>query len=450
MTTLLHHDLRPVAERVPDFDPDRLATTTCAEIAAIFDTDDGWRKVAGAFWSFLLSRPTLPPALHALPGDMREKRVRAATGYMKLRYLDPFSEAWHTMVVGQVDSAQASGVPLTLLLAALAHAHSVTMRMIAEAVGDDAPRLLRLSDTVLRIAMIESDLMATRLGQIGIERTRDWRAERTATFRSEIADGIEGIAARGAVVHDRARSAAGSTRDMLDKTNEVATAAEQSALAMRDAAGTAAGLIAAIDTVQRDMQACNATLDAATAQAEGAVAASAVLNDHARSIDSILGLIRDIAGQTNLLALNATIEAARAGDAGRGFAVVAQEVKSLANQTARATDDIANKIMAIQASTRQSVETNQRIRDIVDEVRTSADRIRTAMDAQAQTVTMITAAVDETALAADSMSTTISAIRQDTEVVASEIDQLERGFMSVEGKLSSLRHASSDFGRQVA
>ncbi|PZQ57958.1 MAG: chemotaxis protein, partial [Sphingomonas taxi] len=242
---------------------------------------------------------------------MREKRVRAATGYMKLRYLDPFSEAWHTMVVGQVDSAQASGVPLTLLLAALAHAHSVTMRMIAEAVGDDAPRLLRLSDTVLRIAMIESDLMATRLGQIGIERTRDWRAERTATFRSEIADGIEGIAARGAVVHDRARSAAGSTRDMLDKTNEVATAAEQSALAMRDAAGTAAGLIAAIDTVQRDMQACNATLDAATAQAEGAVAASAVLNDHARSIDSILGLIRDIAGQTNLLALNATIEAAR-------------------------------------------------------------------------------------------------------------------------------------------
>ncbi len=63
---------------------------------------------------------------------------------------------------------------------------------------------------------------------------------------------------------------------------------------------------------------------------------------------------------------------------------------------------------------------------------------------------MITAAVDETALAADSMSSTISAIRQDTEVVASEIDQLERGFMSVEGKLASLRAASSDFGRQVA
>ena len=449
MTTLLHHDLRPVAERVPDFDPDRLATTTCAEIAAIFDTDDGWRKVAGAFWSFLLSRPTLPPALHALPGDMREKRVRAATGYMKLRYLDPFSEAWHTMVVGQVDAAQASGVPLTLLLAALAHAHSVTMRMIAEAVGDDAPRLLRLSDTVLRIAMIESDLMATRLGQIGIERTRDWRAERTATFRNEIADGIEGIAARGAVVHDRARSAAGSTRDMLDKTNEVATAAEQSALAMRDAAGTAAGLIAAIDTVQRDMQACNATLDAATAQAEGAVAASAVLNDHARSIDSILGLIRDIAGQTNLLALNATIEAARAGDAGRGFAVVAQEVKSLASQTARATDDIAAKIAAIQAATRVTVDTSASIKASVADLRGSAMQVNAAMRQQAQTVTAITAAVDETALTADAMSHTVAEIRADTHKVADEIESLGQAFEMIGQRFGSLRTAADNFASVV-
>src|SRR3546814_10835779 len=77
----------------------------------------------------------------------------------------------------------------------------------------------------------------------------------------------------------------------------------------------------------------------ASNQAGDAVAMSTTLSEHAQSIESILSLIRDIAGQTNLLALNATIEAARAGDAGRGFAVVAQEVKSLANQTARARSE---------------------------------------------------------------------------------------------------------------
>ncbi|MDP5277775.1 methyl-accepting chemotaxis protein [Sphingomonas sp. DG1-23] len=382
--------------------------------------------------------------------DDTAKMIDVGVIFLKNRFLDTQGSAWIESIERSVAAAYDSDVPPMALLSMISASDRAALQVLTRRLASDDARLVGLIDTLMRLSALEGDITVELYNMYREHSAQTARDRLAAEFRDSIGMTVESASREGDQLRVQAVHTSASARGMLGKASEVAAAAEQSAVAMREAAQTAAGLIRAIEDARMEVEAAAEIATRASGQAGAAVGMSEMLSDHAKSIESILGLIRDIAGQTNLLALNATIEAARAGDAGRGFAVVAQEVKSLANQTARATDDIAAKIASIQSATRSTVETNASIRETVSEVQESANRIRTAMEVQAQTVTAITAAVDETALAADSMSATIGAIREDTETVASEIDRVGQGFAALDSQLGTLKGSASDFVSKVA
>ena len=371
--------------------------------------------------------------------------VVRTTEFLKQRLASVSDPEWTKFLLRQIMDSCKRGIPLEHVHMASTRTNAYLLQLLAETYGYNEPDFVELANSILVTAGLESSIIANCYTSYhSDENSRKQRAQ-SAQFESDIGVTAHELADQTSLLRHQAASSSQMANGMLSKTSEVAAASEQSAVAMREAAQTAAGLIRAIEDARNEVETASDVANRAAAQATEGVSATDTLSEQSHSIESILGLIREIAGQTNLLALNATIEAARAGDAGRGFAVVAQEVKSLANQTAQATDEIAQKIASIQSATKASVESNASIRATVDEVQHSAERIRRAMEDQAQTVTMITASVDETALAADLMSNTISAIRSDTENVVSEISSLEHGFAQVNEKIASLQANASRF-----
>jgi methyl-accepting chemotaxis protein len=395
-----------------------------------------WRRSLGEQVNF--ERRNEERALQSRLDDLRKR-------YMSLDELDWVHSAERIVAI-----AFAADISLTRILSMDSAGAAKTLESLSLRYDCSKEERQRINDVFFRMRSLECDIYSSLYtGYMGFD-ARQQRDHLADDFRRGVGLTVEAATEEGGALKAQAVRSAGSARNVLGKVSEVAAAAEQSAVAMRDAAQGAAGLIRAIEEVSDEVQSSADIATRAAAQAADAVVMSETLSAHARSIESILAMIRNVAGQTNLLALNATIEAARAGDAGRGFAVVAQEVKSLAAQTAHATDDIAAKISAIQEATDSAVETSASIEATTTEVQNAAERILAVIRSGAQTVGTIASAIDETALTADSMSNTIASIRESTESVATEVDGVGRGFDRLDERLGALSASASEFAAKVA
>lgn len=188
--------------------------------------------------------------------------------------------------------------------------------------------------------------------------------------------------------------AAGQTQRQSDV---VAAAAEEASANTRATAAATEEMSASIIEISRQVAEASRVAREATEEARRANATIDGLAELARQIGDIVQLIRSIAGQTNLLALNATIEAARAGDAGKGFAVVAAEVKALAGQTAKATEDISAQIGGIQSRTGEAVQAIGRVTQTVETINQISAAIAAAIEQQAAATQEISRNVQQAA-----------------------------------------------------
>jgi methyl-accepting chemotaxis protein len=163
---------------------------------------------------------------------------------------------------------------------------------------------------------------------------------------------------------------------------------------VRDIASATDELAASVMEIDRQVAQSNAIAEKAVGEAERTNVAVQELNEAARRIGDVVSLITDIAEQTNLLALNATIEAARAGEAGRGFAVVAGEVKALAGQTAKATEDIVRQITDMQLATSRSIAAIEAIEGTIRDIGAISGAIAAAVTQQGAATQEIARSVD--------------------------------------------------------
>ncbi|HYI68541.1 MAG TPA: methyl-accepting chemotaxis protein [Skermanella sp.] len=280
--------------------------------------------------------------------------------------------------------------------------------------GDEIGRLAGALGTFKRNAEETLRLQREQHEEQVHKETRHQKMEATVTeFGSAVARVLQSFdqsAERMSAASENLSEVAESSKS---RATVVAGASEQTSANVQTVAAATEELAASIAEIGRQVTHAADRARNAVSEAHQTGETVRALDDAAQRIGAVVGLIQQIATQTNLLALNATIEAARAGEAGKGFTIVAHEVKNLAGQTAKATEEISSQISAIQASTRQTVEAIAGIAATVGEIDHTSAAIASAVEQQASATREITRNTNEAARGTQEVSSNILGVTED-------------------------------------